>query len=63
MSDIEFDGLNFGQGWIADPEAVAAVVKGDGIKPVSAYIGATGERPIKTDLTVYLKKVYGEQWY
>lgn len=63
MSDIEYDGLNFGTGWIADPLAVEAVVKGDGIKPVSEYIGSTGDRPTKTDLTVYLQKAYGDKWY
>jgi len=60
---LDFDALNLGQGWIADPLAVEAVIKGDGIKPISSHIGATGDRPIKTDLSVYLKKVHGDQWY
>lgn len=64
MSDLDFDNLNFGQGWICDPEAVAAVIKADGIKSLAEEIGPQGgERTIKTDLTVYLKKVHGEQWY
>jgi hypothetical protein len=61
---LEFDGLNFGQGWIRDPLAVEAVMKADGIKSLAEAIGPQGgERPIKTDLSVYLKKVHGDQWY
>ena len=64
MSDLEYDGLNFGTGWIPDPLAVERVMKADGIKSLAEVIGSRGgERPIKADLTVYLKKVHGEQWY
>ena len=64
MSDLEYDGLNFGTGWISDPLAVERVMKADGIKSLAEVIGSRGgERPIKADLTVYLKKVHGEQWY
>ena len=64
MSDLDFSALN-GQGWINDPEAVQAVIQADGIRPITEHIVVTagGERPIKTDLSVYLKKVHGEQWY
>ena len=64
MSDLEYDGLNFGTGWINAPEAVQEVIKADGIKSLAEAIGPQGsERPIKTDLSVYLKKVHGDQWY
>ena len=63
MSDeLNFDGLNF-QGWVNDPAAVQAVIESDGIKPVGEYLAPNGGRTIKTDLTVYLKKVHGEKWY
>lgn len=60
---LDFDDLNFGQGWVFDPEEVEEIIKGDEIQPLSYHIGLTGERPVKTDLTVYLKKVHGDQWY
>ena len=63
MSDLEYDGLNFGTGWVADPQAVAEVIKSDGVQAVGAYLAPNGGRQEKTDLTVYLKKVYGEQWH
>jgi hypothetical protein len=61
--DLDFDALNFSQGWHNDPQAVQAIVAADNLQPVSEYIGATGDRPIKTDLSVYLKKVHGDDWY
>ena len=64
MSDLDFDALNMGQGWINDPVAVRAVIESEGIKALSEHIGPqAGERPIKTDLSVYLKKLWGDQWY
>ena len=63
MSDeLKFDALNF-TGWINDPVEVRAVIEADGIQPLSSHIGPQGERPVKTDLTVYLKKLYGDKWY
>ena len=64
MSDLDFDELNFGQGWINDPLEVEEVMKADGIKSLAEAIGPqSGERAVRTDLTVYLEKVHGNPWY
>lgn len=61
---LDFDELNFGQGWVCDPLAVEKVMKADGIKSLAEAIGPQiGDRAVRTDLTVYLKKVYGDTWY
>ena len=61
---LDFDELNFGQGWVCDPLAVEKVIKADGIKSLAEAIGPqSGDRAVRTDLTVYLKKVYGDTWH
>lgn len=62
---INFDGLNFGMGWINDPAEVARIVALDSVKTASEVIGSRdkGERPVITDLTKYLEKLHGKEWY
>jgi len=66
MSDnIDATHLNFGMGWIDDPEAVKTIISENNVRQVSELIGPTDavDRRQVTDLTIYLKKVYGERWY
>lgn len=62
---VNFDALDYGQGWIHDPVAVRLIVTAENIRPVGEFLGssATGEHPVITDLTRYLEKVHGAQWY
>lgn len=62
--ELNFSGLEFGTGWIHDPVAVRQIIEQDGVRPVSDFLGSTGaESPTITDLTKYLEKAYGPQWY
>jgi hypothetical protein len=65
--NIELDAtlLNFGTGWIDDPDAVKAIISENNVRQVSELIGPTdtSDRRQITDLTIYLEKVYGERWY
>ena len=60
---LDFDGLNFGQGWVNNPSWVQEIMEADEVQPLSACIGAGSDRSDSTDLTLYLKKVYGDKWY
>ncbi len=60
---LDFKPLEFGQGWISNPAAVRAVIRTDGIKPVSDHLKSDRKSPVRTDLTLYLNKVFGDRWY
>jgi hypothetical protein len=60
---LDFKPLEFGQGWLDNPAAVRAVISTDGIKPVSDHLAAKKARPVRTDLTLYLARAFGESWY
>jgi hypothetical protein len=63
VSDINFDSLNLSMGWLDNPAAVRAVIRTDGIKPVSDHLKGKRKQPVRTDLSLYLKKVFGNSWF
>lgn len=60
---IVFNGLNFGGGWVPEVAAqeVPRIVAEDGLMPVTSYAHWRAPRDF-VDLTVYLRKVWGEDW-
>ena len=60
--ELDFSGLNF-QGWVNDPAWVQEIIAADSVKPVGEYLAPNGGRVERTDLTLYLKKLYGDKWY
>lgn len=60
---IIFDGLNFGEGWRPDiaAEEVPRAIEDYGLRPLASFVPSRAPREF-VDLTVYLKRVWGDSW-
>lgn len=61
---INLNGLNFGEGWRPDVARIEVprAIQEDGLRRASAVFKPIQRRD-KVDLTVYLREVWGDQWY
>ena len=61
---LDYDGLNYGQGWLPNVAAVEVprLIEADHLQPVGSFIRPR-QQSTHVDLTRYLAKLYGPQWY